>query len=104
MPRTKKKIPRLTGSPRYPGEVREPASLAVSRRMVTAGPLHEDRAIIHDLMRRYRHLNSTLKYYDRKTGKPIAAEAEKLRQEAWRRIEALPEGNLRANLSREMYK
>lgn len=78
-------------------------SLAVSRRMVAPGPLHEERAIIHDLMSRYRHLQSTLAYYDRATGAPIAAEAEKLRQETWRRIEALPEGELRANLTRSMY-
>ena len=80
------------------------ASLAVSRRMIAPGPLHEEHAIIYDLMTRYRHLQSTLPYYDRKTGEPIAAEAEKLRQEAWRRIEMLPEGPLRTNLSREMYK
>jgi hypothetical protein len=79
-------------------------SLAVSRRMIAPGPLHEEQAVIFDLMTRYRHLNSSLAYYDRTTGKPIAAEAEKLRQEAWRRIEALPEGTLRTNLAREMYK
>ena len=78
-------------------------SLAVSRRMVAPGPLHEERAIIHDLVTRYRHLQSTLPYYDRKTGAPIALEAEKLRQEAWSRIAQLPEGDLRTNLSREMY-
>ena len=78
-------------------------SLAVSRRMIAPGPLHEEHAIIYDLMTRYRHLQSTLPYYDRKTGAPIAAEAEKLRQEAWRRIERLPEGELRTSLSREMY-
>jgi hypothetical protein len=78
-------------------------SLAVSRRMIASGPLHEEHAIIYDLMTRYRHLQSTLPYYDRKTGEPIAAEAEKLRQEAWRRIELLPEGELRTNLTREMY-
>ena len=78
-------------------------SLAVSRRMVAPGPLHEEHSIIRDLMTRYRHLQSTLPYYDRKIGKPIADEAEKLRQEAWRRIEQLPEGELRTNLSREMY-
>lgn len=79
-------------------------SLAVSRRMIASGPLHEEHAIIYDLMTRYRHLQSTLPYYDRKTGEPIAAEAEKLRQEAWRRIEMLPESPLRTNLTREMYK
>lgn len=68
--------------------------------MIAPGPLHEERAIIHDLMMRYRHLQSTLRYYDRTTGKPIAAEAEKLRQAAWKRIEQLPEGELRVNLSR----
>ena len=78
-------------------------SLAVSRRMIAPGPLHEEHAIIYDLMTRYRHLQSTLPYYDRRTGEPIAAEAEKLRQEAWRRIEQLPEGELRTNLSRAMY-
>lgn len=78
-------------------------SLAVSRRMIAPGPLHEEQAIIYDLMTRFRHLESTLPYYDRKTGAPIAAEAEKLRQEARRRIEALPEGDLRTNLSRRMY-
>lgn len=78
-------------------------SLAVSRRMIAPGPLHEEHAIIYDLMTRYRHLQSTLPYYDRRTGEPFAAEAEKLRQEAWRRIERLPEGVLRTNLSRQMY-
>lgn len=78
-------------------------SLAVSRRMVAPGPLHEEHAIIHDLLTRYRHLQSTLAYYDRKTGAPIAAEAERLRKETWKRIEQLPEGELRTNLSREMY-
>lgn len=92
MPARKKKVP-------YASE-----SLAISRRMVAPGPLHEERAIIHDLLTRYRHLQSTLAHYDRKTGEPIAAEAEKLRQETWRRIEALPEGDLRANLTREMYR
>lgn len=79
-------------------------SLAVSRRMVAPGPLHEERAIIRDLISRYRRLQSTLALYDRRTGAPIAAEAERLHQEAWRRIEQLPEGDLRTNLSREMYK
>lgn len=78
-------------------------TLAVSRRMIAAGPLHEEQATIYDLMWRYRNLQSTLPYYDRKTGAPIAAEAEKLRQEAWRRIEKLPEGELRTNLTRQMY-
>lgn len=78
-------------------------SLAVSRRMIAPGPLHEEQAVIYDLMTRYRHLQSTLPYYDRTTGKPIAAEAEKLRQQAWDRIEQLPEGELRANLRRRMY-
>jgi hypothetical protein len=78
-------------------------SLAVSRRMIAPGPLHEEQAIIYDLMTRYRHLQSTLAYYDRGTGKPIAAEAEKLRQQAWDRIEQLPEGELRTNLTRQMY-
>jgi len=78
-------------------------SLAVSRRMIAPGPLREEHAVIYDLMTRFRHLQSTLPYYDRKTGAPIATEAEKLRQEAWRRIEALPEGDLRKNLSRAMY-
>ena len=75
----------------------------MSRRMIAPGPLHEEHAVIYDILNRYRHLQSTLRYYDRTTGKPIAAEADKLRQEAWLRIEQLPEGELRANLSREMY-
>ena len=79
-------------------------SLAVSRRMVAPGPLHEERAVIHDLLTRYQHLQSTLRYYDRGTGAPIAAEATRLHKEAWRRIEQLPEGELRTNLSRAMYK
>jgi hypothetical protein len=79
-------------------------TLEVSRRMIAPGPLHEERAIIHDLLSRYRHLQSTLPYYDRRTGEPIAVEAEKLRKEAWRRIELLPKGELRTNLTREMYK
>lgn len=79
-------------------------SLAVSRRMIAPGPLHEEHAIIYDLMTRYRHLQSSLAYYDRTTGAPIAAKAKRLHQEAWKRIEQLPEGELRTNLSREMYK
>ena len=78
-------------------------SLAVSRRMVAAGPLHEERAIIHDLIWRYGHLQGTLRYVDRSEGKTIAEEAEKLRQEAWRRIQELPEGDLRTNLTRELH-
>lgn len=77
-------------------------SLAVSRRMVALGPLYEERAIIHDLIWRYGHLQGTLRYLDRSEGKPVAEEAEKLRQEAWRRIEELPEGDLRTNLTREL--
>jgi hypothetical protein len=95
--KTKTRHARKKKQPPYASE-----SLAVSRRMVAPGPLHEERAIIHDLMTRYRHLQSTLPYYDRTTGKPIADEAEKLRKEAWRRIEALPEGDLRSNLTRRM--
>jgi hypothetical protein len=78
-------------------------SLAVSRRMIVPGPFHEEHAIIYDLMTRFRHLQSTLRYYDRGTGAPIAAEATRLHKEAWRRIEQLPEGELRSNLSRRMY-
>ena len=78
-------------------------SLAVSRRMIAPGPLHDEHAIIYDLMTRYRHLQSSLRYIDRTAGSPIAAEAKKLHQETWRRIEQLPEGDLRAHLSREMY-
>lgn len=78
-------------------------SLAVTRRMIAPHPLHEEHAIISDIMTRYRHLQSTLPYYDRTAGKPIAEEAEKLRQQAWQRVEQLPEGDLRTNLSREMY-
>ena len=78
-------------------------TLAVSRRMIAPGPLHEEQAVIYDLMTRYRHLQDTLAFYDRGTGKAIADEAEKLRQEAWRRIEALPEGTLRTNYTRRMY-
>jgi len=77
-------------------------SLAVSRRMVAPGPLYEERAIIHDLMWRYGHLQGTLRYLDRTEGKPVAEEAEKLREEAWRRIQALPDGDLRTNLTREL--
>ena len=79
-------------------------SLAVSRRMIAPGPLFEERAIIHDLLWRYRHLQSTLRYVDRTEGKAIAEEAAKLRDEAWRRIQELPEGDLRTNLTREMHK
>jgi hypothetical protein len=75
----------------------------VTRRSIAPHPLREEHAIIEDLMKRWRHLQSTLAYYDHATGEPIAAEAEKLRQEAWRRIELLPEGPLRTNLTREMY-
>lgn len=92
MPRKKKKSSPYTS-----------ATLAVSRRMVAPGPLHEEHAIIHGLMTRYRHLQSTLRYYDRSTGAAIADEARRLHQETWQRIEQLPEGALRTNLSREMY-
>lgn len=78
-------------------------TLAVSRRMISAGPLHEEQAIIYDLMTRFRNLESSLRYYDRATGAAIAAEAKKLRDEAWRRIEQLPKGELRTNLARRMY-
>lgn len=77
-------------------------SLAVTRRLIAEGPFREERAIIHDLLWRYGHLQSTLRYVDRAEGEPIAKEAEKLRQEAWRRIEELPEGDLRTNLTREL--
>lgn len=90
---SKKKLPAYTSG-----------SLEVSRRMIAPGPLREEHAIIHDLMWRWRNLQSTLPYYDRTIGKPIAEEAEHLRQQAWERIEQLPEGDLRANLTREMYK
>jgi hypothetical protein len=90
---SKKKLPPYTSD-----------SLAVSRRMIAPGPLHEEHAIIHDLMTRWRHLQSTLRYYDRTTGKPMAEEAERLRQQTWDRIEQLPAGELRTNLEREMYK
>ena len=93
MPRKKtKKLPPYTSS-----------TLAVSRRMIAPGPLHEEHAVIYDLMNRWHHLSSTLALYDRKTGEPIAAEAEKLRKAAWERIERLPEGTLRTNLTRQMY-
>jgi len=78
-------------------------SLAVSRRMIATHPLHEEHAIIYDIMTRKRHLDMTLKYHDRGTGKYIADEAAKLHAEAWKRIEQLPEGELRTNLEREMY-
>lgn len=80
------------------------SSLAVSRRMIAPGPLREERAILHDLMWRWRSLQSALPLYDRATGRPIAEEAERLRQQAWDRIEQLPAGDLRSNLTREMYK
>jgi hypothetical protein len=80
------------------------SSLAVSRRMIAPGPLSEEHAIIHDLLWRWRNLQSTLPLYDRATGRPIAEEAERLRQQAWDRIEQLPAGDLRSNLTREMYK
>ncbi len=79
------------------------STLGVSRRMIAPGPFHEEQAIIHDLLFRYRNLQSTLRYYDRTTGKPLADEADKLHAEAWRRIEQLPEGDLRRNLARKMY-
>ena len=78
------------------------SSLAVSRRMISPGEHFEERAIIHDLMSRFRSLESSLGYYDHATGRSIAAEASKLRAQAWERIERLPVGQLRSNLSREM--
>ena len=77
-------------------------SLAVTRRLIAEGPFREERAIIQDLLWRYGHLQGTLRYVDRTEGKSIAEEAGKLRDEAWRRIQELPEGDLRTNLTREM--
>lgn len=76
----------------------------MTRRLIAPGPFHEEHAIILDLMTRWRSLASTLRYYDRKTGKPIAEEAERYRVQAWNRIERLPASELRSNLEREMYK
>jgi len=77
-------------------------SLAVTRRLMAEGPFREERAIIHDLIWRYGHLQGTLRYLDRTEGKSVAEEAEKLREEAWRRIQELPAGDLRTNLTREL--
>jgi hypothetical protein len=77
---------------------------AVSRHMIAvSGTLHEQHAIIKDLMARYQKLVSTLPNQDRKTSSPIAMEATQLHKEAWRRIEQLPEGPLRDNFMRKMY-
>jgi hypothetical protein len=77
-------------------------SLAVTRRLMAPGPLLEERAIINDLIWRYGHLQGTLRYVDRSEGEAIAKESHKLRDEAWRRIQELPEGDLRTNLTREL--
>jgi len=75
-------------------------TLATSRKMVADGPLHEERAVIRDLMWRRKSLTQALPHYDRKTGKPLAEQAQKLREETQRRIDALPE-SMRAWLTRE---
>jgi hypothetical protein len=77
-------------------------SLAVTRRLMAPGPFLEERAIINDLIWRYGHLQGTLRYVDRSEGEAIAKESHKLRDEAWRRIQELPEGDLRTNLTREL--
>jgi hypothetical protein len=79
------------------------SSLEVSRKMVAPGPLHEEQSIIHDLIWRYKGLQSSLPYYDRTTGKPIAEEAERLRKEAWQRIEKLPDAKMREAYVRSLY-
>lgn len=76
------------------------STLATSRRMLAPGPHHEAHAIIYDLMTRASHLEATLRYYDRSTGKGIADQALALRHEAQRRIKRLPAGELRDNLTR----
>ncbi len=79
------------------------STLDVSRRMIAPGPHHEATAVIYDLMHRAVTLESSLPYYDRTTGKPIAEQAREFRAEARRRIERLPRGELRTNLERENY-
>jgi hypothetical protein len=75
-------------------------TIEVSRKMIAPGPHHEEHAVIYDLMHRARNREQLLPHYDRKTGEPIAQEANRLREEAQRRIEALPDGDLRRNLTR----
>ena len=79
-------------------------TLAASRRMVAPGPDHEELAVIHDLSWRYRNLQSQLRYYDRRTGEPIAKEAEVMRKEAERRIALLPDADLRERMTAHLYK
>lgn len=79
-------------------------TLAVSRRMVASGPDHAQLAVIHDLTWRYHNRQSQLRHYDRRTGEPIAKEAEDLRKKAERRIALLPDAGLRERLTRELYK
>ena len=82
-------MPRRTSRKKLPPYTSD--TLAVSRRMVGAGPHHEEQSIIYDLTWRYKNLKSTLAYYDRTQGKAIAEEANKLADEARRRIEAYPD-------------
>jgi len=81
-------------------------TLAVSRRMVSEGPLREERAVLHDLVWRIRHRAGLLRYLDRRQGEPVAAEVAALRADAQRRAEALPasEAQLRAHYEREIWK
>lgn len=80
------------------------STIATSRKMIARGPHHEAHAIIYDLMTRASDLESTLRYYDRTTGKAIADQALALRDEAQRRIKQLPAGDLRDNLTqRNLY-
>lgn len=75
-------------------------TIEVSRKMIAPGPHHEEHAVIYDLMTRARSREQVLPHYDRKTGEPILQEANKLREEAQRRIDALPDGELRKILAR----
>lgn len=71
--------------------------------MIEPGLLFEERAILHDLLSRIRSLKSTLPYYDRKQGKAISQQTADLREDAQKRVEQLPDGPLRSNLTREIY-
>jgi len=66
-------------------------SLAVSRRMVAAGPDHERRAILHDILSRLKNRTSLRRYTDRGDpyGDKLEREIQALRADAVRRLDAM---------------
>jgi hypothetical protein len=80
------------------------STFEVSKRMLAPGQSYfEEQAIVYDLISRIGSLKSTLPYYDRTMGKPIADEIAELRREAMKRLEDLPEGAMRQRYEREIW-